>query len=63
MKCARCEQEFEHPDTNICGNCADDLRVDEEAELMATIGRDEEIARQQYEDAERRAYDTEQPRR
>lgn len=32
MKCARCGQEFE-PEfkTNICGNCADDLREEEAA--------------------------------
>ena len=26
MKCKRCGNEFNMPDTDICGNCADDLR-------------------------------------
>jgi hypothetical protein len=32
MKCKRCGEEFNMPDTNIYGNCADDLREDEKAE-------------------------------
>lgn len=32
MKCKRCNQEYDMPNTNICGNCADDLRQWEIAE-------------------------------
>lgn len=36
MKCTRCGQEFEPEfETNICGNCADDLRAEEEAKKMS----------------------------
>jgi ribosomal protein L37E len=52
MKCARCGQEFNHPDTDICGNCADDLRAEAEAEAWATQAADEEMARQRHEQEE-----------
>ena len=59
MKCARCSNEFEPPDnkTNVCGTCADDLRADEDAEILMTQANDEELARQEYEDAERKAHE------
>ena len=61
MECARCGIEFELPvdngRTNVCGSCADDLRADTEAEILMMQASDEELARQEYEDAERRAYE------
>lgn len=63
-KCIRCGNEFEPPDiddglTNICGNCADELRAEDdivraeaeaEAEAMS-------IAEWEAEEAERLARD------
>jgi len=36
MKCNRCGREFENPgfDTNICGNCADDLRQEQDIDNL-----------------------------
>ena len=57
MKCARCGAEFELPvddgKTDVCGSCADDLRADAEAENLMTQASDEELARQELEDAEK----------
>jgi len=52
MKCARCEQEFEPPGfkTTICGNCADDLRAEEDAAIGAAEVEAEAMNRQAYED-------------
>ena len=33
MRCIRCGQEFNQPNANVCGNCADDLRQEEEAQV------------------------------
>ena len=60
MKCVRCGQEFDMPNTNICGTCADDLRADEESEIMIAQASDDELTRQEYEDAERKAYEVEE---
>ena len=40
MRCIRCGEEFEHPGTNVCGNCADDLRQEEEAKMAYALNRD-----------------------
>ena len=63
MKCIRCGQEIEQDmegKTNICGSCADDLRMEEDADLLSTIASDEELARLQYEDAEHHAYEAQE---
>ena len=55
MKCIRCEQEFEHPDTNVCGSCADELRQ-EEATLIDQAESDKielEMNKAAYEEAQR----------
>lgn len=50
MKCERCGQEFQALfDTNICGNCADDLTAEIDAyqaelEMMRDKERDREEA-------------------
>ena len=60
MKCKRCGQEIEADALDgivICGSCADDLRQEEEAEMMAIQAQDKAIAEQMngeaYEDAMR----------
>ena len=57
MKCKRCGQEIE-ADTSkgvvICGGCADDLRQEEEAELMAMSEQSKAEAEAQ---ANREAYE------
>ena len=68
MKCIRCGEEFNYPGSNICGNCADDLRDKELAYAMAADYEaeqhgDDDIACQQYEEAERRAYEAEEQHR
>ena len=63
MICKICEEEFNHPGTNVCGNCADYLRDEEIAHTMAAEFEADNIARQQYEDAERRAYEAEEQNR
>ena len=61
MKCFRCGNEFESPDkeTNVCGNCADDLRAEDDAMIAQAQAEAEETARQQQEaeEAERIARD------
>jgi len=48
VKCLICSEEFEIPNANICGKCADILRADEEATMAMAQAEDE--ARQRYED-------------
>lgn len=56
MKCARCGKEFEYPGfkTDICGNCADDLRQEEDAEIQAKIAEDEAQLRAKMEEEDAR---------
>jgi len=49
MKCKRCGQEIEADAPKgvvICGSCADDLRQEEDAEMMAIQAQDKAIAEQ-----------------
>lgn len=59
MKCISCGEYFNCPGSNICGNCADDLRDEEFTNILTTEAADD-IAKWQYEDAERRAYEAEE---
>ena len=59
MRCIRCPQDIETDapaNVVICGSCADDLRQEEEAEIMAIQAQDKAIAeqmnREAYEDAQ-----------
>jgi len=58
MKCTRCNQEFYPPQDGkhyvICGNCADDLRAEEDAIIGAAQVEAEAMNRQAYEDEQRR---------
>ena len=61
MKCIRCGKEFESPggETNVCGNCADDLRAEDSAyTAQANAEADAEArARWETEETERMARD------
>jgi len=50
-KCARCGQEFQPPDdrTNVCANCGDDLRAEEDANIAQAQAEAEMEALQRYE--------------
>ena len=52
MKCAKCGQEFDMPNTNICGTCADELRDEENAQIAMAQAEDEALARQEVEKEE-----------
>lgn len=56
MNCVRCGQEIylPHWNSNICGNCADDLRADEDAAIEGAKVEAEAMNRQAYEDEQRR---------
>ena len=48
MKCVRCEQEFEQPEsgyTNICNACADIIRDEEDAYVAQQIAEGNILAR------------------
>ena len=53
MKCIRCEQDFEMPNANVCGSCADDLRQEEDAKLGEIEAADitDQMNREAYEEA------------
>ncbi len=41
LVCRRCGYEVKEPNTNICGNCADQLRDEEDTEMNAAIAENE----------------------
>lgn len=51
MKCARCGQDvyLPHWKSNICGNCADDLRSEEDAQIAIAQAEAEDEARAKWE--------------
>jgi len=61
MRCLRCGQEFQPPDskTNVCVNCADELGAEEDAQFDRAMAEGEAEARQKWEteEAERNARD------